>query len=79
MIDCIFKNFYNLYTESSDNSPNTPRACCYANTAECLSCGAGISVDEYCRRYPRTIGCEREGILSHIYELEVKFKIRCLN
>ena len=49
-------------TESEGNNPNTPRACCYANTAECLSCGAGIGVDEYCRRYPSTIGCE--GIID---------------
>ena len=45
-------------TEPDETTPVTPRACCYANTAECLSCGSGVSVDEYCRRYPSTIGCE---------------------
>ena len=49
---------FKYFTESDGDNPNTPRACCYANTAECLSCGAGIGVDEYCRRYPSTIGCE---------------------
>ena len=66
IISCYIKNFgwliLTFSTESEGNNPNTPRACCYANTAECLSCGAGIGVDEYCRRYPSTIGCE--GIID---------------
>ena len=36
--------------------PQPPR-CCTENTAECLSCQTGQTLDEYCRVYPRMIGC----------------------
>ena len=62
----LLKIFSNFFTESSDNSPNPNRACCYANTAECLSCAAGMSVEEYCRRNPRVVGCDgTELTLDH--------------
>ena len=38
-----------------------PVACCEALTAECLACGAGMTVDDYCRENPETIGCPEEG------------------
>eukprot|EP00212_Chloropicon_laureae_P004230 CAMPEP_0197489614 /NCGR_PEP_ID=MMETSP1311-20131121/4353_1 /TAXON_ID=464262 /ORGANISM="Genus nov. species nov., Strain RCC856" /LENGTH=269 /DNA_ID=CAMNT_0043033943 /DNA_START=75 /DNA_END=880 /DNA_ORIENTATION=+ len=37
-----------------------PVACCMAMTASCLACSARMTVDEYCQRYPTTIGCESE-------------------
>ena len=29
-------------------APSKPDVCCKALTAECLACGAGVSVEEYC-------------------------------
>ena len=48
----------------SDNNLNTERACCYALTAECLSCAAGMEIEEYCKQNPNTRGC---GGGEHIY------------
>ena len=33
------------------------RICCLAMTAECLACGYGIDVEEYCSKEPNTVGC----------------------
>merc|ERR1719498_1298672 len=46
---------------STTDLSTVPRACCMAMTADCLSCSAGVSVEEFCSRpnnsqYP---GCER--------------------
>ena len=54
----VWLRYFKFLIEPNEISPSTSRACCYANTAECLSCGAGMSIDEYCRIYPSTIGCE---------------------
>jgi len=35
-----------------------PPVCCKAMTAQCLSCAAGVSIDEYCKENPRTAGCK---------------------
>jgi len=35
------------------------RACCYALTADCLACSAGLSKTDYCRDFPETLGCGR--------------------
>ena len=40
------------------NGLNTERACCYALTAECLSCAAGMNLDDYCKHNPDIVGCE---------------------
>ena len=46
--------------------PQPPR-CCTENTAECLSCQTGQTLDEYCRVYPRMIGCPgMKGVLTII-------------
>merc|ERR1719188_2264495 len=37
----------------------TPHACCRAMTAECLSCSAGQTEEEYCAENPSTEGCPR--------------------
>merc|ERR1711904_553849 len=34
-----------------------PQYCCNAYTAECESCKAGVSVEEFCRIYPTFSGC----------------------
>lgn len=55
-------------TDSSQNSASetavvecsTP-ACCLAMTADCLSCNLDISVEEYCRLRPNTVGCPLLG------------------
>merc|ERR1712196_47527 len=36
-----------------------PFPCCRAFTAECLSCAAGLSEEEYCKKNPSTGGCEK--------------------
>jgi len=36
-----------------------PVACCYAMTADCLACAAGISVEEYCKLNSKSFGCEK--------------------
>jgi len=33
------------------------QACCYAETAQCLSCTFGMTEEEFCLEYPETIGC----------------------
>merc|ERR1712198_411572 len=33
------------------------RACCLAMNADCLSCAAGMEVEEYCTQNPSTYGC----------------------
>eukprot|EP00493_Phyllostaurus_siculus_P002414 UN02427 len=35
-----------------------PRACCAAMTADCLACSENMSVEDYCKMYPETIGCQ---------------------
>ena len=49
IIEALFSNYIKI-------GPQPPR-CCTENTAECLSCQTGQSLDEYCRIYPRMIGC----------------------
>merc|ERR1719220_126336 len=34
-----------------------PKFCCMGMTADCLACSAGVSVDKYCRKHPKTVGC----------------------
>jgi hypothetical protein len=36
------------------------RICCKAMTASCLACAAGITPNEYCKKYPKTQGCKPE-------------------
>eukprot|EP01063_Lacrimia_lanifica_P025737 TRINITY_DN336_c0_g1_i1.p2 TRINITY_DN336_c0_g1~~TRINITY_DN336_c0_g1_i1.p2 ORF type:complete len:207 (+),score=85.26 TRINITY_DN336_c0_g1_i1:45-665(+) len=38
---------------------DTPRICCEALTAECLSCSEGITEEEYCAKNPDTVGCPK--------------------
>merc|ERR1711959_511427 len=33
--------------------------CCQAHNAQCLSCAAGLSEEEYCRKNPSASGCEK--------------------
>ena len=33
--------------------------CCRAFTAECMSCSKGVSVQQYCKEFPSTSGCEK--------------------
>ena len=35
----------------------TAPMCCKALTANCMACAKGMSVDEYCKRAPTTVGC----------------------
>ena len=35
----------------------TAPTCCRANSAECLSCQFGQTIEEYCQNNPRTVGC----------------------
>ena len=37
---------------------NTARACCLAMNADCLSCSAGMDVEDYCNQNPSTYGCK---------------------
>merc|ERR1719323_342159 len=37
------------------------QVCCLAMTAECLSCAAGQTVEEYCKANPKTAGCPAPG------------------
>merc|ERR1719506_2905268 len=41
--------------------------CCSAFTAECESCAAGFSEEEYCKRNPYTSGCEKYRNCCHAY------------
>ena len=41
--------------------PPEERLCCRAMTADCLSCNLDISVEEYCRLRPDTVGCPLLG------------------
>ena len=46
------------------------QSCCMAMTADCLACSDDISVKEYCKIHPSTVGCENgntlyEGHLAH--------------
>ena len=34
-----------------------PTVCCTAMTPTCLACAAGVSVDEYCAKFPGKFGC----------------------
>ena len=34
------------------------RMCCKAMTAQCLACSQDVTVEEYCRDHPRTVGCQ---------------------
>ena len=56
----------NLFAESNP--------CCRARTAECMSCIAGQSEQEYCRDNPRTLGCP--GNFKFTLE-PLLFKARC--
>ena len=47
-----------LYKFISASALNTERACCYALTAECLSCAAGMELDQYCEQNPEISGCK---------------------
>ena len=35
-------------------------ACCRARTAKCVACKKGMSVADYCKRYPRAKGCSAQ-------------------
>ena len=51
----------NLLVYTSECIPPSepePRACCMALTASCLACAENISVEEYCKKNPNTVGCE---------------------
>merc|ERR1712176_1269170 len=43
-----------------DPNPPSPRPCCRAMTAQCLSCAAGQTEAEYCKLNPQTVGCPRK-------------------
>ena len=34
------------------------KGCCKANTAKCLACASGMSIEEYCINNPSKVGCE---------------------
>merc|ERR1711881_211067 len=38
--------------DSRPEDKNNIRACCKALTAQCLSCSAGVSVEEFCKKNP---------------------------
>ena len=59
----LYLNAY-LYQFISANTLNTERACCYAFTAECLSCTAGMELKEYCKQNPDISGCK---VGTHFY------------
>ena len=45
-----------------DTSTETPtQVCCRANNATCISCQEGMTVEEFCKTDPRTLGCENIG------------------
>ncbi len=44
-------------TQAESSLFDRPRPCCRAMTAQCLSCVADQSVEEYCEDHPITIGC----------------------
>merc|ERR1712150_74370 len=65
IMPCNFPECENLripddfeYPDDIGNGLNTEKACCYAFIAECLSCSAGMKVDEYCKQNPDIVGCE---------------------
>ena len=45
---------------SEDEDSDT--GCCYAITAECRACSVGLSVTEYCKKFPDTPGCHGKCI-----------------
>mmetsp|Transcript_63704 Transcript_63704/g.170394 ORF Transcript_63704/g.170394 Transcript_63704/m.170394 type:complete len:112 (+) Transcript_63704:243-578(+) len=47
----------------------TVELCCEAQTAACLACAQGVSVEEFCGGSPATEGCEgaREGVSTEEY------------
>ena len=47
-----------MYMFISSSTLNIERACCYALTAECLSCAAGMELEEYCEQNPEKSGCK---------------------
>ena len=38
----------------------SPRVCCMAMTATCLSCAAGVTKEEYCASNPKVAGCPKK-------------------
>lgn len=40
------------------------RPCCMAATAGCMACSAGITVEEYCAKYPQTADCPRNCCMA---------------
>ena len=52
-----------------DNGParvkepvDKPRACCRALTKGCMACAAGLSVEDYCNKYPGRHGCAKKPV-----------------
>jgi hypothetical protein len=43
-------------------SPQEPRPCCMAMTAQCLACAKGITPHEYCQKHPETAGCKKQPL-----------------
>jgi len=42
-------------------APKTAKPCCFAMTANCLACAAGMSETEYCAKNPKTAGCPQQN------------------
>jgi len=55
----FFVTVFIVNCEFVQGSPQR-KACCYALTANCLSCAAGVSQKEYCQDFPNTLGCQNK-------------------
>jgi len=50
---------YLIFVANPASPPHPPvgRPCCMSMDASCRACAEGVTVGEYCRRYPQTSGC----------------------
>jgi len=55
------KGHHHDHNHEEKPDKDEPKICCMAMTADCLSCSAGLSKQEYCKENPSTAGCEDEA------------------
>jgi len=68
--------------QTTENTQTTVRACCKARIASCLSCAAGMEIEEYCKQNPDTVGCKGEIGCQDDSECPMKeacFNFECTN
>lgn len=52
-----------------------PGVCCRALTAECMACSKGVSVDDLCKRAPRTPGCPEFDVNATREMIKERFNV----